>query len=38
MEFVYFDVVEWSFEAVLLTALVIEAMGVAILAHRWARS
>lgn len=35
MEYVYFDVVEWCFEAVLLVALVVESMGLAILTHRW---
>jgi len=37
VEFVYFDVVEWSFEAVLIAALVVESMGLALLAHRWVR-
>ena len=37
MDFVYFDVVEWSFEAVLLAALVTESLGLGILAHRWVR-
>jgi hypothetical protein len=37
MEFVYFDVVEFTFEAVVLAALVTESLGLAVLAHRWVR-
>lgn len=37
MDFVYFDVVEWTFEAVLIAALLTETMGLAVLAHRWVR-
>lgn len=35
MEFVYFDVVEWSIEAVLIAALLTETLGLGLLAHRW---
>ena len=33
--FVYFDIVEWTIEAVLMAALLTESMGLALLAHRW---
>jgi hypothetical protein len=35
VEFVYFDVVEWSLEAVLIAALLTETLGLGVLAHRW---